>query len=76
MWKPKWQPIFLDRNNGDKFGTNDPKKDLMDMLVNKTKTLGHILTYDEVGADGEVSVEESRGLETYLDIRKEHLLLF
>ena len=41
-------------------------------LSSGSSFIGKIISeaYDEVGADGEVSVEESRGLETYLDIVK------
>lgn len=47
VWRPDWRLIFLNKNNGDVFSTSNPEKDLMDLLIDKTKTLGHMLTFDE-----------------------------
>ena len=59
MWRPKWDPVFVEKNNGNKFGTTDPKKDLMDLLVEKTRALGHILTCEEANADPDMVVSNA-----------------
>lgn len=49
-----WRLLFLNKNNGDKFSTENPEKDLMDLLIEKTKTLGHMLTSTEASEDPEM----------------------
>lgn len=46
--------LFFSQNNGDKFSTEDPKKDLMDLLVEKTISAGHMLSFKEVSEDPEM----------------------
>ena len=49
-----WRLLFFDKNNGDKFSTEKPEEDLLTLLVEKTKALGHMLTFAEASADPEM----------------------
>lgn len=51
VWEPNWGPIFFEKNDGSNFGTNNPKKDFMNLLVEKTKAAGHMFSFDEASAD-------------------------
>lgn len=46
--------LFFSKNNGDKFGTENPEKDLMDLLVEKTISAGHMLSFQEASNDPEM----------------------
>lgn len=51
----KWQRLlFFDKNNGDKFSTENPEKDLMDLLIRKTISAGHKLSFIEASNDPEM----------------------
>jgi len=50
-----WQRLlFFSKNNGDKFKTENPEKDLMDLLVEKTISAGHMLSFQEASNDPEM----------------------
>lgn len=50
-----WQRLlFFSKNNGDKFGAEKPEKDLMDLLVEKTISAGHMLSFQEASSDPEM----------------------
>ena len=49
-----WRLLFFDKNNGEKFSTENPERDLMDLLIEKTKILGHMLTFTEASEDPEM----------------------
>ena len=53
MW-PLWRLLFFDKNNGDKLSTNSPEKDLMDLLVDRTISAGHMLSFKEASEDPEM----------------------
>ena len=42
---------WLQKNSGEKFLSGDPSKDLMDLLVEKTRAAGHMLTFKELSND-------------------------
>ena len=45
-------PEWLSFNSGEKYlSSNNPSKDLMDLLVDKTRTAGHRLTFKEANSD-------------------------
>ena len=46
--------LFLDKNNGGAIQTENPQKDLMELLIKKTKELGHIVSFSEAKADPEM----------------------
>lgn len=46
--------LFFDKNNGDKFGAERPKEDLLALLVEKTKALGRMLTFADASEDPEM----------------------
>lgn len=49
-----WQLLFFNKNNGEKFSTENPERDLMNLLIEKTKILGHMLTFTEASEDPEM----------------------
>ncbi len=42
---------WLQYNGGDQYLSGNPDKDLMDLLVEKTRTAGHMLTFREASSD-------------------------
>ena len=46
--------LFFDKNNGDRLSTDNPKKDLMALLVERTEKLGHMLSFAEATEDPEM----------------------
>lgn len=49
-----WRLLFFDKNNGDKYSTEKPEEDLMNLLVEKTKALGRMLTFADASNDPEM----------------------
>ena len=46
--------VTLTFNNGNKYVTDDPEGDIMRQLIEKTRTLGRPLTFDEMKSDPEM----------------------
>lgn len=50
-----WKRIlYFNMNNGNKFGTESPEEDLMKLLVEKTISVGHMLSFNEASEDPEM----------------------
>lgn len=45
---------FFSKNNGEKFMTANPQEDLMNLLIDKTISAGHILSFKEASEDPEM----------------------
>ncbi len=43
--------LFLNKNNGGVIQTERPQEDLMELLIKKTKELGHVVSFSEAKAD-------------------------
>ena len=43
--------VQITRNDGSQFFSDNPKKDLMDKLMEQTSLAGHLLSFDEAGKD-------------------------
>ena len=46
--------LFFSKNDGNKFSTENPEKDLMDLLIEKTISAGHMLSFEEASKDPEM----------------------